>query len=118
MCAAFVLLWFFFTGDTLQVPSFHKVRSSYAKSDAVLYDRHGIAIHELRVDFHGRSLEWTALNAISPTVQEAVIASEDKRFYSHCGIDYVALAHAVTQNIFSRERRGASTITMQVASQS
>ena len=117
LCAAFVLLWFFFTRDTFSVPSFHKVRSSYAKSDAVLYDRHGVAIHELRVDFHGRSLEWTALNTISPAVQEAVIASEDRRFYRHGGVDYVALAHAVTGNIFSRGRRGASTITMQLASQ-
>lgn len=117
LCAALILFWFFFTKDIFPVTSFDQVRISRTKSDAVLLDRHGAIIHELRVDFSGRSLEWVALDIISPVLIDAVIVSEDKRFYHHNGIDPIAFTHAVTQNIFSRERRGASTITMQLAAQ-
>ncbi|HLV10708.1 MAG TPA: penicillin-binding protein 1C [Halanaerobiales bacterium] len=49
-------------------------------------------------------------------LKEAVICFEDKRFYSHPGIDPFALARALWQNLFRFERiSGASTITMQVA---
>ncbi len=115
LCAACILFWFFFTKDIYPVASFDQVRSSHAKSDAILLDRHGAVLHELRVGFQGRSLQWANLDAISPVLVDAVVISEDKRFYHHNGIDPVAFAHAVAQNILSRDRRGASTITMQLA---
>ncbi|MEI7899076.1 MAG: penicillin-binding protein 1C [bacterium] len=47
-------------------------------------------------------------------IVQAVIASEDKRFVSHGGVDVAALARAAWQNLSSRRRiSGASTITMQ-----
>ncbi|MBP2681925.1 MAG: pbpC [Candidatus Krumholzibacteriota bacterium] len=46
----------------------------------------------------------------------ALVASEDKRFFSHPGVDPLALAGAAVTNIRRGERiRGGSTITMQVA---
>jgi len=57
-----------------------------------------------------------ALSAISPFLQNAVIASEDARFYSHIGIDVLAIGRALFTNL--RERRfaqGGSTITQQLA---
>ncbi len=74
------------------VKSFQEVRSSYSASDGVLLDRNGSPIQELRVDFQGRSLEWTSLKDVSPPLLKAVVASEDKRFFSHRGIDAIALA--------------------------
>ena len=59
------------------------VRDSYASSDALLLDRHGEVIHELRVDPSVRKLEWVKLQDISPALRKAVIQSEDKRFYDH-----------------------------------
>ena len=56
------------------------------------------------------------LSAISPFLQNAVIASEDARFYSHIGIDVLALGRALVANL--KERRfaqGGSTITQQLA---
>jgi penicillin-binding protein 1B len=56
------------------------------------------------------------LSAISPFLQNAVIASEDARFYSHIGIDVLAIGRAVFSNL--REQRfaqGGSTITQQLA---
>jgi len=56
------------------------------------------------------------LSEISPYLQNAVIACEDKRFYHHFGIDPFAAGRAVWVNL--REKRlvqGASTITQQLA---
>ncbi len=56
------------------------------------------------------------LSAISPFLQNAVIASEDARFYSHIGIDILAIGRALFTNL--REKRfaqGGSTITQQLA---
>jgi penicillin-binding protein 1C len=99
-----------------RVPSFDKARDSYRKSDALLLDRHGVAIHELRTDFEGRKLDWVALDEISPALIRAVIQSEDRRFYTHGGADPKAFCGAFIRNLFKSEKRGASTITMQLAS--
>jgi penicillin-binding protein 1B len=57
-----------------------------------------------------------ALSVISPFIQNAVIASEDARFYSHMGIDLLSLGRALFTDL--KERRfvqGGSTITQQLA---
>jgi penicillin-binding protein 1C len=97
------------------MPSFDEVRARWRPSDAQLLDRHGEPIHELRVDARGRRLAWTPLGAISPALQQAVIASEDHRFRSHHGVDFAALAGAAAYRLAGRRARGASTLTMQVA---
>ncbi len=97
------------------VPSFDAVRARWRPSDAQLLDRHGAPIHELRVDAHGRRLAWTPLAAISPALQEAVIASEDHRFLRHHGVDFTAIAVATAGRLAGRPGRGASTLTMQLA---
>ncbi len=58
-------------------------------------------------------------NKIPERVKQAFISAEDKKFYSHSGIDYIGIVRAVIGNVknFGRGRRpaGASTITQQVA---
>ena len=62
-----------------------------------------------------RSVErdWVPLERISPNLIRAVIASEDQRFCSHRGIDWVEL-NAVLEDE-DGPSRGASTLTMQTA---
>ncbi len=56
------------------------------------------------------------LSSIPKVLQNAVIAAEDARFYSHFGIDLVGIARAVLANIREgRFAQGGSTITQQVA---
>jgi penicillin-binding protein 1C len=98
------------------LPTYDQVRHSYVKSDSLLLDRHGEIIHELRVDKDGRRLDWTPLQNISPALKEAVIQAEDKRFYDHGGVDYRSMGAALIQGLTSESVRGASTITMQLAS--
>ena len=53
-------------------------------------------------------------NEISPNVKNAVIAIEDRRFYSHKGVDYTGIARAFGQDILQRRAaQGGSTITQQ-----
>ena len=50
-----------------------------------------------------------------PRVLAATIALEDRRFYSHPGVDPIALLRALIHNVTGTQRSGASTIAMQVA---
>ena len=47
----------------------------------------------------------------------ALLNTEDKRFYDHAGIDFISLANDVVDLFVSDVRTGASTITMQLAKQ-
>ncbi len=61
--------------------------------------------------------DWVSLDEISPTLPAAVITSEDARFCSHHGVDWIEM-QGVVQDAFDAEEgpvRGASTISMQVA---
>lgn len=112
---AVLLLLFALVRREPGVLSFQTVRAAHHASDMRLLDRHGELLHELRTDETGRRLAWTALADISPALQTAVIISEDRRFYTHRGVDGWALAAAATRWITGGPRRGASTISMQLA---
>jgi penicillin-binding protein 1C len=78
------------------------------------------------LDRHGRRLNITLQNQWNRTHQislhdvpeflvKAFIRAEDKRFFSHRGVDWTARLNALRQNILAgRAVRGASTITEQV----
>ncbi|MCB1591034.1 MAG: penicillin-binding protein 1A [Alphaproteobacteria bacterium] len=59
------------------------------------------------------------IEAIPNIVKQAFIAAEDKNFYKHSGIDFIATARAVITNLKNqgsgKRAQGASTITQQVA---
>jgi penicillin-binding protein 1C len=100
----------------VSVPAFSEVRAAYIPSDAWLLDRHGALIDSRRVRFDVRRLEWVPLTAVSPALLNAIIAGEDRRFWQHRGIDWRAVLGAARDQLWRHERRGASTITMQLAS--
>lgn len=54
------------------------------------------------------------LEEISPWLQQAVVATEDRRFFSHKGVDGEGLARALLVNATQGESQGASTITQQL----
>ncbi len=59
--------------------------------------------------------EWRDLSEISPVLQQAVMAAEDKQFASHFGFDWRRIQEALKKNPERRWPRSASTITMQTA---
>jgi 1A family penicillin-binding protein len=63
-----------------------------------------------------RMQSWVPLDRIPRSVVAATLAAEDRRFWSHPGIDLVAIGRALQANVRHREvREGASTITQQLA---
>ncbi len=52
---------------------------------------------------------------VNPVFWEALIDTEDERFYSHHGIDYAAFGAALKDYVMHHDARGASTITQQLA---
>jgi monofunctional biosynthetic peptidoglycan transglycosylase len=59
--------------------------------------------------------DWVDYEDISPHVRLAVVAAEDQRFPEHQGFDFAAIEKAVAHNQRSERKRGASTISQQVA---
>lgn len=59
---------------------------------------------------------YTELDEISPDLSKAIIYKEDRFFYWHPGVNLLAIARALTNNVLHLKRTsGASTISMQVA---
>ncbi|MEW6120006.1 MAG: penicillin-binding protein 1C [Pseudomonadota bacterium] len=96
-------------------PDLAAIQRAHPPSSAWLLDRHGEVMQEVRVDFRVRRGAWQPLAAISPALPAAVVRFEDKRFREHGGVDLAALGHAAWQNLIGEKRRGASTLTMQLA---
>ncbi|QTQ16509.1 transglycosylase domain-containing protein [Treponema parvum] len=80
-----------------------------------VYDRRGTLVQVLALE-NGVRREFTPLSAIPHQAVDIFLAAEDKRFFSHCGVDFSAVVRAALQNIRSGQRvSGASTVTMQLA---
>ncbi len=68
--------------------SFDDVRAKWRSSDWVLLARDGTPLQRPRVDTHARRGDWVALADVSPALREVIVASEDKCFYEHAGVDW------------------------------
>ena len=78
-----------------------------------IVDRNGIVLYE-PLSAGGTRNEW--LNDVPPSIANATIAAEDRRFEQHLGIDPIAIARAVVHDVVRlRAAEGGSTITQQVA---
>ena len=79
---------------------------------AVVLDDEG---HDIAGEFHSKNRYRTPLTAVPMHTRDAFVAVEDKRFYSHGGVDYVRVLSSAKNNLLSRSyREGASTITQQL----
>lgn len=84
-------------------------------SSVQIYDRNGHLLRECLSRDYKTSL-WVDLDRISPYVIMATIQREDKRFFSHHGVDPLASFRAIYYNLKNRRILfGGSTVTMQVA---
>src|SRR4051794_39009147 len=91
-------------------PSIGDIRKSKKESPSVVLSADG---KELAV-FRRANRDWVKLSDISPEVTKALLATEDKRFYEHHGIDVVRTAKAIV-NTVTGDVEGGSTITQQLA---
>ena len=98
------------------IPSFQSVRDSIQNSELILLDRNGKILHEIRNNKLNRRTNWIKLENISDAVVRALLIAEDKNFFEHKGVDWKALTDGALRYFTFRGKRGASTITMQLAS--
>jgi penicillin-binding protein 1A len=71
---------------------------------------------ELITEFHVERRIFVPLVQIPKALRDAILATEDSRFYSHFGVDPMGIARAVYQNFrHGRIVEGGSTITQQLA---
>lgn len=96
------------------MPSFADVRAAYRPSEASLLARDGRLLQTVRLNPTVYRLAWTPLTEVAPALLRVVVASEDKRFFEHGGVDWRASASALVNNASGRRIRGASTLTMQL----
>lgn len=97
------------------VQSFAEVKAAWRSSDTQVLDRHGAVLQRVRSDPSVRRLDWVALQDVSPALRQALLLSEDRRFYEHSGVDWSAVGAAAWGNLWNTRTRGASTVTMQLA---
>lgn len=64
---------------------------------------------------YSNAYDWEPLERISPHAAMAAIAAEDQQFPFHAGFDFESIRKAVQHNAKSKRKRGASTISQQVA---
>lgn len=83
------------------------------KTSTTIYDKNG----ENAGTLYGQKGTYVELDQISPSIQDAVISTEDRRFYEHHGFDVKGIARAVVGRFsFGMiTAGGGSTITQQLA---
>ena len=97
------------------LPAFDEVREDFRPSDTLILSREGEVLQRLRTDATVRRGQWVPLADVSPALRQALVLSEDKRFFEHSGVDWRAASAAAWGNLWNQRTRGASTITMQLA---
>lgn len=99
----------------LALPASKEVEGNWLQRDSfavTFLDRYGTEIGRRGI-LH---LEAVPVAELPDTVVKAVLATEDRRFYNHYGIDLAGLARAMTENVRANSVvQGGSTISQQLA---
>lgn len=91
-------------------PSFHDIKTPTLRVGSELYTSDGKLIGR----YYKENRTPVDFKQISPSVINALVATEDARFYSHMGIDFRSLLSSGISTA-TGDKRGASTITQQLA---
>lgn len=92
-------------------PSMSDVKNTHPAEASQIYSADGKVIGK----FFSENRMPVDYDDVSPKFWEALIDTEDERFYRHHGIDYQAFGAALKDYVLHRDARGASTITQQLA---
>lgn len=103
----FVFGFYVFSG----LPSLEQLENPRPQLASKVYTVDG----ELLGQFFIENRIETDLDSLPKYLVEALIATEDRKFYSHWGVDMSRFFQAMVKNLFTFSREGASTITQQLA---
>jgi penicillin-binding protein 1A len=91
-------------------PGIGDLRKAKSATPSVVLSSDGVVLAE----YKRINRQWVPLEKIAPSVVEALIATEDHRFYQHHGIDLRRTAGSLLSTL-SGDLQGGSTITQQLA---
>ena len=116
LLSPFVLLGFMilFVGLFSDIPSFEELEDPKNNLATEIISEDG----EILTTFHIENRSFVTYNELSPSLVDALISTEDVRFYGHSGIDFKSLARVGVKSILLGQTRsggGGSTITQQLA---
>ncbi|MGB4603403.1 MAG: biosynthetic peptidoglycan transglycosylase, partial [Bacteroidales bacterium] len=96
------------------IPTFEQLENPLDKFSSELFSVDNNVIGKY---YYEENRSWVNFNEISPYVVNALIATEDRRFYKHSGIDFKGLARVFFKTIIGQQKGsgGGSTITQQLA---
>jgi len=92
-------------------PSMMDVKNTHPAEASEIYSADGKMIGK----FFNENRTPVTYDEVSQDFWNALIDTEDERFYHHHGIDYQAFGAALKDYVMNRDARGASTITQQLA---
>ncbi|MGZ9014425.1 MAG: penicillin-binding protein 1A, partial [Burkholderiales bacterium] len=91
-------------------PSIGDLRKAKSATPSVVLSNDGVVLAE----FKRINRQWVPLEKIAPSVIDALISTEDHRFYDHFGVDLKRTAAALLSTL-TGDLQGGSTITQQLA---
>lgn len=107
-----VALFTFLGYCALTLPDLQEAGAFKRKPSVTIVDAGGSVIAE----YGERSATPVTLKELPPHVAKAVMAVEDRRFYSHLGFDPIGLVRGVVVNpLLGKRATGGSTLTQQLA---
>jgi len=103
----------FFSFLSFQLPSFEQLENPRSRVASEVYSADG----ELMGKYYIENRSPLPYDSISPYLVQALVSTEDERFYSHSGIDPWALGRVAFKTILLSDRSagGGSTISQQLA---
>tara|TARA_Y100000590_G_scaffold91612_2_gene103500 strand:+ start:4126 stop:6489 length:2364 start_codon:yes stop_codon:yes gene_type:complete len=97
-----------------ELPSYDKIKNYQPSLASRVYTSDGLILKK----FYIEERIFVPINRIPKTLINAFLAAEDKKFYDHVGIDFIAIIRASITNLINKFTNkkliGASTITQQV----
>ena len=110
----FFLIWFGVIGYS---PDINNLQNPISKSASQVLSANGHILGTYNLDRSNRIP--VPYKKLSPYLVQALVATEDVRFYNHSGIDFIALTRAVVKRglLGQASAGGGSTITQQLAKQ-
>ncbi len=95
-----------------ELPSIEQIYNIEPPVVTTIYDRNGVVLQK----FHYENRILVPYNKIPPYVIQALIATEDDKFYQHWGVEWRGVMRALFRNVFfGFGSGGGSTITQQLA---
>ena len=103
-----ILVWAF-----ADIPSIEQLENPDTKLATQVIAEEG----EILTTYHIENRTFVSYEELAPSLVQAAVATEDKRFYEHSGVDLQSLGRVLFKTLLSHDssQGGGSTITQQLA---